>query len=482
MIEIINNYVNGELKTSQTNEYIDVFEPATGNVYAKVPNSNESEIDEAIFSAKEAFPKWSNFSINQRSIYLLKIAERIQENIQELANYESRDTGKPISLALKMDIPRSIKNLTFFCQYALEYKKDFQLKSKFSKNEITSFPLGVVACITPWNLPLYLLTWKIAPALIMGNTVVAKPSEITPYTAYKFAEICKKIDLPPGVLNIINGNGDKVGNSLSKHPEIKAISFTGGTITGKKIIKESSKNFKKLALEMGGKNPSIIFEDCNYSNMLDTVIKSSFTNQGQICLCSSKLLIEKSIYEKFKIDFCKKVSELLIGDPINPKTEFGAITSKDQYEKILAYIKLSKEQNGSILIGGKVRKLKQRCDRGWFIEPTVIEGLDLDSKLHKEEFFGPLVTIQTFSSVDEAVNLANNTKYGLSATIWTNDLEKANNVAKQIESGVIWINCWMIRDLRTPFGGIKDSGYGKEGGFEALKFFTEQKNICSLVQ
>ncbi len=481
MIEVLNNYINGQLKISETKEYIDVFEPATGNVYARVPNSDKSEIDEAFLSAKKAFPKWSNSSIEQRSIYLLKIAEIIQKNILELASYESRDTGKPINLALKMDIPRAIENLTFFSQYALEYKKDFQLKSKISKNDIISFPLGVVGCITPWNLPLYLFTWKIAPALIMGNTVVAKPSEITPYTAYKFGEICKEVDLPPGVLNIINGDGDKVGNRIAAHPEIKAISFTGGTATGKKIIKESSKNFKKLALEMGGKNPSIVFEDCDYNDMLDTVIKSSFTNQGQICLCSSRILIEKSIYEKFKFDFCKKVSELVLGDPIDPKTEFGAITSRAQYEKILAYIKLSKEQNGSILIGGKARKLKKRCEGGWFIEPTVIDGLDPENKLYKEEIFGPLVTIQRFSSAEEAVNLANSTKYGLSATIWSNDLEKANKIAKQIQSGVIWINCWMIRDLRTPFGGIKDSGFGKEGGFDALRFFTEQKNICSLV-
>lgn len=481
MIELINNYINGESKISNTNEYIDVFEPATGNVYAKIPNSGKGEIDEAIISAKKAFLQWSNFSIKKRSIYLLKIAEKIQENIQELAKYESRDTGKPISMALELDIPRAIENLTFFCQHASKYKKDFKLQSKISKNDIISIPLGVVAIITPWNLPLYLFTWKIAPALIMGNTVVAKPSEITPYTAYKFADICKKIDLPPGVLNIINGDGEKVGNRLAGHPEIKAISFTGGTTTGEKIFKESSKNFKKLALEMGGKNPSIIFEDCNYSKMLDTVIKSSFTNQGQICLCSSRLLIEKSIYEKFKIDFCKKVSELVVGDPNDPKTNFGAITSKAQYKKILDYIKISKEQNGKILIGGKAKKIKNRCEKGWFIEPTVIDGLDIDSKLHKEEIFGPLVTIQTFSSVDDAVNLANNTKYGLSATIWTNDLKKANKIAKQIESGVIWINCWMVRDLRTPFGGIKHSGYGKEGGIDALRFFTEQKNICSLV-
>jgi aminomuconate-semialdehyde/2-hydroxymuconate-6-semialdehyde dehydrogenase len=481
MIEIINNYINGKLIISKSKEYIDIFEPATGDIYARVPNSKKSEIDEAIYSAKKAFLNWSNIPIEQRSNYLLMISKELQKSIKEFANYESRDTGKPISLSLKLDIPRAIENLTFFSKHALEFKKDFQLQNQVSKNNIISSPLGVVTCITPWNLPLYLFTWKIAPALIMGNTIVAKPSEITPYTAYKFGEICKKIGLPPGVLNIINGNGDRVGNMLTSHPDIKAISFTGGTVTGKKIIKESSKNFKKLTLEMGGKNPSIIFNDCDYNNMLETVIKSSFNNQGQICLCSSRLLIEKNIYEKFKLDFCEKVSELIIGDPINPKTDFGAITSKAQYGKILRFIQLSKKEGGSILAGGKVSKLKKRCEKGWFIEPTVIENLSLDSTLHKEEIFGPIVTLQTFSSEEEAIELANNTKYGLSATVWTNDFKKANRVAKKIESGVIWINCWMVRDLRTPFGGIKDSGFGKEGGDDALRFFTEQKNICSLV-
>lgn len=481
MIEVINNYINGKSKVSKTNEYIDVYEPATGNIYAKVPNSEISEIDEAVYSAKKAFKNWSSFSLEKRSNYILNIADHIQNISKDLAEFESRDTGKPISLATTLDIPRAIKNLTFFCQYATQFKNEFQLKNNVSKNEIISYPLGVIACITPWNLPLYLFTWKIAPALIMGNTVVAKPSEITPYTAYKFGEICKSVDLPPGVLNIINGDGNKVGKRLSTHSEIKAISFTGGTETGKKIFKKASKHFKKLALEMGGKNASIIFDDCNYSNMLEVVIKSSFTNQGQICLCSSRLLVEKTIYEKFKEDFCKKVSELVIGDPFNSKTEFGAITSKAQYEKILDYIRIAKEQKGKILVGGNVVKMKKRCEKGWFIEPTVVDGLHSNSELNKEEIFGPIVTIQPFSSEEEAVNLANNTKYGLSASIWTDDIGKANRVSRKIESGVIWLNCWLIRDLRTPFGGVKNSGYGKEGGFDAFRFFTEQKNICSLV-
>jgi aminomuconate-semialdehyde/2-hydroxymuconate-6-semialdehyde dehydrogenase len=312
----------------------------------------------------------------------------------------------------------------------------------------------------------------------MGNTVVAKPSEITPYTAFKLAEICKRINLPPGVLNIINGSGDKVGKRITNHPDIKAISFTGGTETGGKIFSKASRTFKKLALEMGGKNPAIIFEDCNYDQMLETVIKSSFTNQGQICLCSSRLLIEESIYEKFKIDFCERVSKIRIGDPNDTETQFGAITSKPHFDKINHYINLIDKENGSILVGGNIKKMDNRCEKGWFIEPTVVEGLGIDSQLNKDEIFGPIVTLQTFSSEEGVIKLANKTKYGLSATIWSEDISKANRVAEKIDSGVIWINCWMVRDLRTPFGGLKQSGYGKEGGEDALRFFTEQKNIC----
>ena len=478
MIEVIKNYVNGELTGPSSKKYIDVFEPATGKIYSHVPNSDDNDTDLAVSAAREAFPIWSKHSLKTRSNYLLKLASEIKKDSEDLAFYESRDTGKPISLARRLDIPRAIENFTFFIDYTQNFTDHFTFESEDSKNYIQKSPLGVVACITPWNLPLYLLTWKIVPALIMGNTVVAKPSEITPYTAFKLAEICKRINLPPGVLNIINGSGDRVGKRITNHPDIKAISFTGGTETGEKIFNKASRTFKKLALEMGGKNPAIIFEDCNYDQMLETVVKSSFTNQGQICLCSSRLLIAESIYEKFKIDFCKRVSEINIGDPNNTETQFGAITSKPHFDKINHYINLIDKENGSILVGGNIKKLDNRCEKGWFIEPTVVEGLGIDSQLNKDEIFGPIVTLQTFSAEAEAIKLANKTKYGLSATIWSEDISKANRVAEKIDSGVIWINCWMVRDLRTPFGGLKQSGYGKEGGEDALRFFTEQKNIC----
>jgi len=479
MIEKISNFINGNFEAPKSNKYLDVFEPATGYSYAEVPNSNSQDIDLAVKAAKNAFPLWSEFSIGERSIYLKKIADEIQLNLEAFAAYESRDTGKPISLAKKLDIPRSISNFTFFIDFIDSFKFNYYLNSNISKNYIQRQALGVVACISPWNLPLYLFTWKIVPALIVGNTVIAKPSEITPYSAFKLAEICQKIQLPPGVLNILNGDGESVGNPLVKHPEIKAISFTGGTSTGKKISQATAKSFKKISLEMGGKNPAIIFADCDYDKMLETVIKSSFTNQGQICLCSSRIIIEQSIYEKFKIDFCNKASELVIGDPKESKTQFGAISSKEHFDKINYYLNLIEKGKGHILKGGRSLEINQRCQDGWFIEPTIIEGLSPDSKLIKEEIFGPVVTLHPFTSEAEAIKISNETEYGLSATIWTENSDKSQRVAKKVDAGVIWINCWMVRDLRTPFGGLKQSGLGKEGGSDALEFFTEKKNICT---
>ena len=342
-------------------------------------------------------------------------------------------------------------------------------------------PLGVVCCISPWNLPLYLFTWKIAPALITGNTVLAKPSEITPYTAYKFGEICVDANLPDGVLNIVHGQGMITGDALINHKGVKAISFTGGTSTGKIIAQNTAASFKKLSLEMGGKNPAIIFTDCDYKKMLDTVVQSSFSNQGQICLSSSRILIQTKIFKQFKQDFIGKVAELIVGDPQNIVSNLGAISSENHFEKIMNYIELAEKEGGKILCGGKTVKLNGRCKKGWFIQPTIIEGLTNSTKTNQEEIFGPVVTLIPFDNEEDAVQIANESDYGLSATIWTENEEKANRVSNQVEAGVIWVNCWLVRDLRTPFGGMKQSGMGREGGSEALKFFTEQKNICTTI-
>jgi len=479
-VEKLYNFINGKFVAPNSNQYLEIFEPATGQTYAQVADSNSADIENAYESAQNAFGNWSSLSVKERADYLNKIAEGLESRLDEFAEYESRDTGKPISLAKSVDIPRAVSNFRFFAEYGQEFNFEFELNNNQSHNKIIRSALGVIGCISPWNLPLYLFSWKIAPALIAGNTVVAKPSEITPFTAFKLGEICQDAGLPPGVLNIIHGQGSIAGDALVNHSKIKAISFTGGTTTGKLIAKKTASSFKKLSLEMGGKNPSIIFSDCDFDKMMKTVVRSSFSNQGQICLCSSRILVEESIYEKFKTNFIQRVSDLRMGDPSEIETQFGALSSKGHFDNVIDYIEIAKQEGGKILVGGNAKKLNGRCGNGWFIEPTIIEGLNNSCRTNQEEIFGPLVTLQSFKSEKDAIQLANETEYGLSATIWTEDNEKANRVSALIDAGVIWVNCWLVRDLRTPFGGMKQSGLGREGGDEALRFFTEPKNICTL--
>ena len=477
-MEKIINYINGKLVESNSSKFLNVEDPSIGKNFIKLSDSNIDDLSLAVKSAKNSFHIWSSLSIEDRSKYLHDIANYIQDNIDDFADAESLDTGKPISLAKNLDIPRAISNFRFFADYAKNFEFNFSLNNDNSTNLINQYPLGVVGCISPWNLPLYLFSWKIAPALIAGNTVIAKPSEITPLTAYMLSKACIEINLPDGVLNIIHGKGSNIGNLIINHPDIKAISFTGGTETGKKIAQETAGTFKKLSLEMGGKNASIIFNDSDYDKMLDTTIRSSFSNQGQICLCTSRLLIESSIYEKFKKDLIARTKNLIIGDPKKRETEFGAISSKQHFEKIMTYIKMAKQQGGKIIAGGNPILLNGRCKDGYFIEPTIIESLDNDSIINQDEIFGPVITLQKFNSEKDAILLANNSNYGLSATVWSNDDKQANRIASKIDAGVIWINFWLVRDLRTPFGGVKQSGLGREGGSYALDFFTETKNIC----
>lgn len=340
-------------------------------------------------------------------------------------------------------------------------------------------PIGVVGCISPWNLPLYLFTWKIAPAIAAGNCVVAKPSEVTPMTAFLLSEVCMEAGLPAGVLNIVHGLGAKVGSAITAHPEIKAISFTGGTKTGAEIARVAAPMFKKLSLELGGKNPNIIFADCDFEKMIAETVRSSFLNQGEICLCGSRIFIERPLYENFKTAFVNKVkTELIVGDPLDAATQTGAIVSKMHFEKVLSYIELAKQEGGNVLCGGNSVNPEGRCNKGWFIEPTVIEGLPYNCRTNQEEIFGPVVTLTPFDTEEEVLLMANSTEYGLASTIWTENLSRAHRMAAQIKAGIVWINCWLLRDLRTPFGGVKSSGVGREGGWEALRFFTEAKNVC----
>lgn len=473
------NYINGVFEEPINDEWLDNYNPAKGEKYAKIPDSDAQDVEAAVVAAKAAFPAWSGLRQEERSAYLLKIADLIDLHREKLALAESNDNGKPLSLARRMDIPRASDNFRFYATAALHLHSETYDMGAQGFNYVLNKPIGVAGLISPWNLPLYLFTWKVAPALAVGNTVVAKPSEVTPMTAFLLSEICQEAGLPAGVFNIVHGLGNKAGNAIVSHPEIPVISFTGGTATGAAIAKTAAPMFKKLSLELGGKNPNIIFADCEYDSMLKTTIASSFTNQGQICLCGSRILVERSIYAKFVQDFVEGTKALKVGDPLEDTTRIGAIVSRAQYEKVLHYIMLAKEEGGKIECGGKpVYEVNERCKNGWFIEPTIISGLDENCRVNQEEIFGPVVTLIPFDTEEEALRIANSTRYGLSATIWTSNLKKAHRVAAAVESGIVWVNCWLVRDLRTPFGGMKDSGVGREGGFEALKFFTEPKNIC----
>ena len=473
----IQNFINGSMVPPQNNAWLDCYEPATGEVYAQVPDSDITDIDLAVSAARTAFPSWSKTSATERSAMLHKIADAIEANLDSLAEAESKDNGKPLWLARSVDIPRCVSNFRFFAN-SITSSESQSHHSHGNVNYTLRQALGPVACISPWNLPLYLFTWKIAPALATGNTVVAKPSEITPMTAFLFGELCEKSGLPEGVLNIVHGSGERTGMALVDHNDIQAISFTGGTKTGKQIASVAAPKLKKLSLELGGKNPNIIFTDCDFELMMETTLRSSFANQGQICLCGSRIYVEDSIYESFRDEFVTRVRQLKVGDPLEPQSRQGAIVSQQHFEKIIGCIEQATADGGKILCGGAAVSIPGRCEKGWFIEPTVIEGVANNSQTNQREIFGPVVSIQPFSGTDDAIAKANESLYGLSATIWTSNLNVAHRVAAELESGIVWINCWLNRDLRTPFGGMKQSGMGREGGMEALRFWTEPKNVC----
>jgi aminomuconate-semialdehyde/2-hydroxymuconate-6-semialdehyde dehydrogenase len=472
------NYINGQLVPPQTNKFLENIEPATGLPYGRIPASGAADIDAAVAAAKAAFKGWSTLPASKRSAFLEDIALRIDAKMDLLAATESRDNGKPLWLAKKVDIPRARDNFKFFATAILHEHTEAHDMGATGFNYTLRRPIGVAACISPWNLPLYLFTWKIAPALASGNTVVAKPSEVTPATAYLLSEICMEAGLPPGVLNIVHGTGPETGQALISHPDVPIISFTGGTATGAAIAREAAPKFKKLSLELGGKNPNIIFADCDFEDMLQTTVQSSFANQGQICLCGSRIFVERPIYEKFRDAFVARVSALKVGPPNAPETKVGALVSKPHMEKVLSYIQLAREEGGTVIAGGEQVVLSGKYAGGFYVAPTVIADLPYTCRTNQEEIFGPVVTITPFDSEEEVLTMANSTPYGLAATIWTTNLKRAHRVAASIDSGIIWINCWLLRDLRTPFGGMKQSGVGREGGFEALHFFTEAKNIC----
>lgn len=474
----IQNFINGQFVDPIQDNWIDNYSPADGIVYGQIPNSSAEDVDIAYMAAKSAFLKWSKSTIEERSRILIKISELLEANIDRLSEAESKDNGKPISLAKAVDIPRAASNFRFFGNAITQFSSEsHESIGHDAINYTLRQPIGVVGCISPWNLPLYLFTWKIAPAIAAGNCVVAKPSEVTPMTAFLLGKICNEAGLPKGVLNIVHGLGTSTGQAIVAHPDIKAISFTGGTSTGAHIAKIAAPMFKKLSLELGGKNPNIIFADCDYEDMLNTTVRSSFSNQGQICLCGSRIFVESSIYKKFKSDFVKKVKHLKVGHPSEANTNIGALVSKSHMEKVMSYVTIAKDEGGKVLYGGE-KVIVKGYENGYYLEPTVIEVTTDECRVNQEEIFGPIVTIMPFNSESDVLEMANKVKYGLSATIWTNDLKRTMQLSHQLHAGIVWVNTWMMRDLRTPFGGVKASGVGREGGFEALRFFTEAKNVC----
>tara|TARA_R110002072_G_scaffold4095_1_gene28949 strand:- start:10783 stop:12225 length:1443 start_codon:yes stop_codon:yes gene_type:complete len=476
-MEKLRNFINGEYCDPKTGDYIDNYEPATGQVYSLIPNSGAEDVELAVQAAEKAYPIWSKMSIDQRSKILVKLSEGIEARMEEFTFAESKDNGKPLSLATHVDIPRAVSNFHFFATAILHYASESHNMEGVGINYTLRKPIGIIGCISPWNLPLYLFSWKIAPALAAGNCVIAKPSEVTPYTAYLLGQVAKDAGMPDGVLNILHGEGHTVGDAIVKHPKIKAISFTGGTKTGEYIARTAAPMFKKLSLELGGKNPNIIFDDCDFKEMMRTTLLSSFANQGQICLCGSRIFIQRGIYDKFKEEFVRKVGELVVSEPKNPNAKLGAVVSQSHMEKVLSYVDLAKQEGGTVLTGGERVLMDAPFENGYYLRPTVIEGLAFDCRTNQEEIFGPVVTITPFDTEEEVLMMANSTDYGLSATLWTSDLKRAHRMANEIDAGIVWINAWLVRDLRTPFGGVKASGVGREGGWEALRFFTEPKNV-----
>jgi aminomuconate-semialdehyde/2-hydroxymuconate-6-semialdehyde dehydrogenase len=473
------NFIDGQFVEPVSGKYLDNIEPATGKPYSQVPDSDARDVDLAVATAEKAFTEWSKKTVGERSNFLLRIADLIERDLEKFARAESIDTGKPISLARSLDIPRSVANFRFFATAILHTESEAHITDNVAFNYTLRQPRGIAGLISPWNLPLYLLSWKIAPAIAVGNTAIAKPSELTPMTACMLCEIVREAGLPNGVLNIVHGTGPNVGTAITAHPKINTISFTGGTLTGRKVAEACAPLFKKVSLELGGKNPNIIFADADLDAAIAGSVRSSFANQGQVCLCGSRVFVERSAYKDFVDRFVEKASQLKMGDPLDEKTDQGAIVNKTQLDKIKFYVDLAQKEGGKIALGGSTpQPPNERCRDGYFFRPTVITGLSVSCRTNREEIFGPVVTITPFDNEEQVINYANDCDYGLASSVWTQNLSRGHRVAEQINTGTVWVNCWLVRDLRVPFGGMKQSGVGREGGTEALHFFTEAKNVC----
>jgi aminomuconate-semialdehyde/2-hydroxymuconate-6-semialdehyde dehydrogenase len=463
----IQNFIDGQFVEPAGGKYLDNIEPATGKPYSQVADSDARDVEAAVVAAEKAFAEWSKKPAAERSRFLLRIADLIERDLEKFSRAESIDTGKPLALARSLDIARAIANFRFFATAILHTQSEAHITDGVAFNYTLRQPRGIAGLISPWNLPLYLLSWKIAPAIAVGNTAIAKPSELTPMTAYMLCEIVREAGLPNGALNVVHGTGPNVGGAITTHPKINTISFTGGTVTGRKVAEACAPLFKKVSL------------DADLDAAISGSVRSSFANQGQICLCGSRVFVQRSAYKDFTRRFIEKVSQLQMGDPLDEKTDQGAIASKTQLDKIKFYVDLAQKEGGKIALGGKAPEpLSERCRDGYFFQPTVITGLPVSCRTNREEIFGPVVTITPFDNEEEVITHANDCDYGLASSVWTQNLTRAHRVAERINTGTVWVNCWLVRDLRVPFGGMKQSGVGREGGEEALRFFTEPKNVC----
>jgi len=472
------NFVGGRFTPPASGKYLDDVNPATGEVIARIPDSDAADLEPAVAAAVAAFPDWRKRGAAERSAILLRLADLIAKNAEELARLESLDNGKPIALARRMDIPRAEQNFRFFATAILHTTDEAHFTDDRALNYTLRQPIGIAGLISPWNLPLYLLSWKIAPAIAAGNCCIAKPSEMTPLTANRLAELSLEAGVPPGVINIVHGLGPKIGDAITAHPQIPVISFTGGTKTGAAVMRSAGPLFKKISLELGGKNPNIIFADAELDQAVETTVQSSFANQGEICLCGSRILVERSIYDRFVERFVARTRRLTIGDPQLDSTELGALVSRDHLAKVESYVAIAREE-GEVLCGGsRPASLPASLQNGFFLEPAIVAVPDRNCRIMQEEIFGPVVTVTPFDSEEEAISIANGTRYGLSASLWTTRLDRAHRVAAALDAGTIWVNTWLLRDLRVPFGGMKESGVGREGGLESLHFFSETKNVC----